>query len=616
MTLRTRRLAATAAPYLSLAASLLTSAGCSSDATATDPVMPGAQPAAVPASPDGTVALPVDPANAAPIPAQPSLPTTAPTDQPQPVTSPTPDPSGSAAPQPTTPTATSAPTPAPLPSPPGLNIPIVPTTGVLEVADPSITDPSICEQPGWQQALPSPDNVEVEATFTGGSSTVLAEYDVPAVPLSELRAQYANVIVIAPESHPDSASADLVTDGVEDFREINLAALQIWRDGGGLIYLRAGTYHVGRPAATEYDPCEPKISNCGAGVEKTSRGNIYLFDQTVLKGEGRVGARRTELRLVDNACALNGTSGIFRVKKDHLDGLSKRVFNTTVEDIVINGNRDNQLLIDPSQHTCANGYVPKQDDEKKYGFYAEGENIVVNRVTAMNCNGYGFDPHEHEDIVGSTVSIQNSYSTGNFLDGFTLDAIHQVVVAHNVAVDNDRHGFNIVTGTSDITVCNNVVARNGLTVNPLTGGSNGSGIQVQSGSDPEVPVPKELRIWNNSIVGNYSSGIELRATDSSELRENYVAGNGGSGLRLRGAKNNVVADNITDNNGQVSSTGFEMRLSDYDPDGDGTAFSLSGSEDNAVSGNSFSNAAANFFLTDPGSDANQLSNNTCNGAGC
>lgn len=437
-------------------------------------------------------------------------------------------------------------------------------------------DLSVCDAPGWADALAHADNVVVPAKFADGERLVLAEYDLAPVTVADLEAEHSLVVVVAPAADADPR-ADFETDGLDDEVQINAATKQVYEAGGGVIFLKAGTYNVG--------------------------DSVYIWDESLLRGEGRIGERRTMIHLQDDAPSMSGESGIVRIKKDSkfgFAGLGKRVMNSGLSDLVIDGNRDNQATLEAPA---------KPDDEKKYGYYAEGEDIWVQRVTVQNCLGYGFDPHEHEDIIGSTVTITDCYSTNNLNDGFTLDAIHDVVIAHNVSYANNRHGFNIVTGTERIALCGNVAYENGWTADAVPV-AKANGITAQNGSDPETPIPNALNMFDNSVTNNAKVGFDLRMTYDSALTANYVGDNGSHGIRVRGAQDNTIESNLVEFDSQDSGTAYEIWVGDYDQDDSVLTPSLP-SQGNTISGNTLKNVDARYVHEETESlGLNTISGNT------
>ncbi len=103
-----------------------------------------------------------------------------------------------------------------------------------------------------------------------------------------------------------------------------------------------------------------------------------------------------------------------------------------------------------------------------------------------------FRPHEQT----VNMVIKNSVSHGNGLDGFVADFLSDSTFENNVAYDNDRHGFNVVTSTHDFTMTNNVAYDNG-----------GNGIVVQRGSE-DIPSPSNITITGGEVYGNGAEGAD------------------------------------------------------------------------------------------------------------
>ena len=296
-----------------------------------------------------------------------------------------------------------------------------------------------------------------------------------------------------------------IAPGTDDSVRIKAAIQQVSLAGGGVVYLRKGVYHVANP--------------------------VNIWSNVTLRGQGK----GTVIRLVDNADSFNGRAGIIRV----VDDTNKvRVSNVLVEDLFIDGNRDNQ--------TQGIGEI-----EKKFGIYAEGDHLTFRRVTTANCMGYGFDPHGDKKADGSfeastNVTIENSRSYGNMLDGFTLDRLEESTFRNNLAYKNDRHGINIVSDTIGMEVYNNETRNNGA-----------NGIMVQNGS-------RNLVIRQNRVNNNAEAGIILRASDNNQLYGNVIMHNNFEAIRVRGSSNNVIYDNSTLNNSRIEARKYhEIRFEDY-----------------------------------------------------
>lgn len=322
-------------------------------------------------------------------------------------------------------------------------------------------------------------------------------------------AQAKLLIVLAP------VAPELVDETTDDSVRIKEAIVRARDAGGGTVMLKPGTYHVANP--------------------------INVLENVSFKGYGREGENATIIRLVDNADSFNGRAGIVRLKDDEASiRADKRVFNVTVEDLFIDGNRDNQRQ-------------DVGDSEKKYGFYSEGDDLTIRRVTTANCMGYGFDPHGvKESDQGPAISsknylIEDNLSYNNLLDGFTLDHLEDSVFRNNVTYGNDRHGINIVTFTHDTVVTNSVSYNNGS-----------NGIMVQNGSD-------HLTISHNHVYGNVENGIYLRASTRNILDANLIHDNQQAGIRIRGSTwNHVLNNKIFDNSKREDKSYYEIRLDEYE----------------------------------------------------
>jgi parallel beta-helix repeat protein len=275
-----------------------------------------------------------------------------------------------------------------------------------------------------------------------------------------------------PNDHPD-----YLCDGVADEVEINLAIRSADSASHWTVQLMPGTYHVQR--------------------------NIYVLSNVTLRGSGA----NTVIRLDDNAPSMFTSAGIIRAKDDTKPSPERRVEHVTIEDLVVDGNRDHQA---------------PGNDEKKFGFYAEGDFITLRRLVAKNCAGYGFDPHAHSDSIASTnVLIEDCEAYGNQADGFALDMLKDSMFRRNYAHDNDRHGINVVTSTRATTLTDNRSLRNGAT-----------GLMAQNGTH-------DIVIQSCELAENALQGMFLRDADGCTVLGNTFRNNRRSGLLLR------LADNVT-----------------------------------------------------------------------
>src|SRR5262245_3497101 len=172
-------------------------------------------------------------------------------------------------------------------------------------------------------------------------------------------------------SRSSADNPDYLCDGVEDDVQINEALRRADSTADRAVLLKAGMYRVTR--------------------------SIIVTSNLRLRGVGS----GTVIQLEDNAPSMVSTAGIIRLKDDARRGPDKRVRSVVLEDFVVDGNRANQPTL----------------DEKKFGFYSEGDSIVFRRLVARNCAGYGFDPHATSDTIPSTyITIEDCEAFGNALD--------------------------------------------------------------------------------------------------------------------------------------------------------------------------------------------------------
>lgn len=117
---------------------------------------------------------------------------------------------------------------------------------------------------------------------------------------------------------------------------------------------------------------------------------------------------------------------------------SIRTFQTshiTITDLTQDGNRASQSA------SSARNYG-------RYGFFSELSNYVyLARFRVRNNVFYGFDPHGSKLFWSYLLVMEKCEAEGNGLDGFTIDQTARATISGGFARRNDRHGFNVVTGT-------------------------------------------------------------------------------------------------------------------------------------------------------------------------
>jgi hypothetical protein len=316
-----------------------------------------------------------------------------------------------------------------------------------------------------------------------------------------------------PPDRPDGASP-MPGDGVlrlrvEEFGAVadpavdNRQAIQdaidhVHARGGGVILLGEGTYGVAG------DPRGP--------------GAIKLKSNTFLQGAGM---GRSTLRVVDG---WSGTLvGLVRTP------WGQATLNYGLADLTLDGNR-----------TGTSGKIDAFYSGGMPGGTVADEDAWVLRVEARDVSGYGFDPHERT----VRLTIADSLARNNGLDGFVADFVVDSVYRGNIAIGNERHGFNIVTSSSNLIVEDNVAKGNG-----------GAGLVVQRGSDP-IPSPHDIRIADMRLTDNGREGALIRMSRNVELRNVLSTRNGTYGVRIQGSQDVILRDRIVMDNSLNGRTRF------------------------------------------------------------
>ncbi|EJM17019.1 parallel beta-helix repeat (two copies) [Pseudomonas sp. GM18] len=284
------------------------------------------------------------------------------------------------------------------------------------------------------------------------------------------------------------AKGDGITDDTAAIqRAIDAAAAA----GGGQVYMPTGTYIV------------------SGGVEP-SDGCLMLKSNVYLYGDG-MGA--TTVKVADGSDTK--ITGVIR------SAYGEQTHDFGVSNLTIDGNRDNTTgKIDG----WFNGYIP--------GEAGYDSNVTLDSVEIKDCSGYGFDPHEQT----VNMVIKNCVSHGNGLDGFVADFLSDSTFENNVAYDNDRHGFNVVTSTHDFTLTNNVAYNNG-----------GNGIVVQRGSE-DIPSPSNITITGGEVYGNGAEGVLIKMSSEVTISGVDIHDNTSAGVRIYGSDHVEIIDNTLNNN--------------------------------------------------------------------
>lgn len=299
--------------------------------------------------------------------------------------------------------------------------------------------------------------------------------------------------------------------------------------GGGIVYIPAGVY--------------------GIALHPDGDGGIQVKSNVYVMGDGM---GETSLRLVDGS-------------SDTINGLVRspaeiESSNWGVADLTIDGNKANTT-----------GAVIGFYSGPRPGDTMADADVTVLRVEVENMSAYGFDPHEQT----VRLSIRDSVSHHNGLDGFTLDFTSDSEIIGNLSYENGRHGFNVVTSSSGIYLEGNVARDNA-----------GAGLVVQRGSD-DRPAPSNITILGGEYLGNAREGILVQMATDVTIAGVDVRDNGRNGVRLYGASEVTLSASTIADNSQSAPDGYsEVLISAFVDTVYGRTYAASGNlvEGNAIAG--------------------------------
>lgn len=354
------------------------------------------------------------------------------------------------------------------------------------------------------------------------------------------------------------SGADYECDGVDDDVQFQKALCDAKNETYNEVlnyeegYNTCGFKHPG----TEYDPYPDgeTFVEILPGTYNLNR-QLYIYSNTHFNGSG-IGV--TTLRLQNNAISFYqkfSDAGGWKLEGGQA-GFMRCFFsdNLTFSHITFDGNKDNQT---PDEDGVALATVTNgRDDPYSYGRFAiyteASENVVIDNCEVMNWQGYGLDPHGvgGDDVYGKYLTVTNNIVHNNDWDGITIDKTRFFTCANNHAYDNGRHGINLVTGSEEGEVYNNLVENNGHFYDKERDGiieGKGCGIMAQNN---QLYGTSDVKVYDNTVTGSNYAGICLHSVYGFEVYDNLVSDGENWCIRLalqsenaEGSYNNEVYQN-------------------------------------------------------------------------
>jgi parallel beta-helix repeat protein len=278
----------------------------------------------------------------------------------------------------------------------------------------------------------------------------------------------------------------------DDSFKIIQDALDKVAETGGMVYIKEGTYYTS--------------------------SNFVVGSNTHVRGDG---IDKTNLVLQPSApswWSISGkNAGFFR---------ADMCKNIKISDITIDGNKDNQS-------------TDIREAYGRYGIFMEAcNNITYDKVKVQNFQGYGFDPHGYKPTMTWTtnMNITNCIAHNNDWDGFTIDQSENVIMKNNIATENGRHGFNIVSGSKNILIEDNYADKNGFT---YLGKGNGCGIMVQNNFQYGT---QDVIVNRNNVLNSEKAGICLNDVKNTSVSNNVII-DSEICLHATDTENSTITDN-------------------------------------------------------------------------
>jgi hypothetical protein len=304
-------------------------------------------------------------------------------------------------------------------------------------------------------------------------------------------------------SNINSTQTNHYFTGLNASLAIQKAVKAVRKDRGGVVFIKEGVYNL--------------------------TAQIIMYGNITLKGDGM---NLTVLRLADYAPAYK-RAGLIRATFQNGD-----CNNISVQHMTLDGNKKNQ-------HTS------ETETYGRFGLFTEVCNdTLFDFVRVTSFQGYGFDPHGKKPYSwGYNLTVSNCHADNNYWDGFTLDQTINIRCVNNTAIDNGRHGFNIVTGSRNVLIENVTSYNNGYGY-PTPQTSTGCGITVQNN--------QEFGTHTGVIMFNNLQGDKKASLCIDEIHSYTVFNNTMTTPGIRCVYNKGSNDTLIYNNACVNSRGVFM----------------------------------------------------------
>lgn len=307
-----------------------------------------------------------------------------------------------------------------------------------------------------------------------------------------------NTVTVAAKNSVPVGVTTYKASGVNDQNIINQAIAAVGNAGGGTVLLRPGTYFI--------------------------HDNVVItYNNVTLTGSGW----STELKIANGKTLEDA-------------GLLRSAYHTSSENKIIT-HFSNQHFLHMSLNGNKGGSTGSKDSYGNFGTYRDSS---FEDLRVHDFHKYGFDPHQNQHAVVNTyrLTIKDSLSDHNGMDGMTTDGCSDSNFINNILDANTRHGINIITGSTNNLYANNISTNNGS-----------NGITIQPGGDSGIAANNHI-LRENIVQKNKGSGIYIYLAEGIQAINNTITHNTKYGIQVRFSSSNVVRGNtITDNSFNTSS---------------------------------------------------------------